>query len=222
MKTSIIRYRVADFLKQSAPFDAISEEDLLELAATGRVSFHEAGEFVFRKNQQRKPWLWVIQQGTVEIIDEAAEGHRLHDLLGSGDVLGLGYFLRSESYFHSARTASDVILYSIDARSFAVHVAKYPRVARFLAAQFSVSERYKDVLQTAVDEKLAGTAATTRVVARCRRPIAGIPANPSARLRTGAAPARSGTRNGRHPTGCGCRGRRQWRSPRDHHTSRTA
>ena len=153
MKTSVIRYRVADFLKQSAPFDAISEEDLLELAATGRVSFHEAGEFVFRKNEQRKPWLWVIQQGTVEIVDEA-EGNRLRDLLSSGDVLGLGYFLRSESYLHSARTATDVILYSIDARSFAVHVTKYPRVARFLAAHFSVSELYKDVLQTAVDEKL--------------------------------------------------------------------
>ena len=158
MKTSIIRYRVADFLKQSAPFDAISEEDLLELAATGRVSFHETEEFVFRKNEQRKPCLWVIQQGTVEIIDEAEDGNRLHDLLGSGDVLGLDYFLRSESYLHSAKTATDVILYSIDARSFAVHVTKYPRVARFLAAHFSVSELYKDVLQTAVEEKLRSPA----------------------------------------------------------------
>jgi CBS domain-containing protein len=159
MKTSIIRYRVADFLKQSAPFDAIAEEDLLELAATGRVSFHEAGEFVFRKNEQRKPFLWVIQQGTVEIIDEAEEGNRLRDLLGSGDALGLGYLLGTERYLHSAKTATDVILYSIDARTFSAHVTKYPRVARFLAAHFSVSALYKDVLQTAVDDTLKGPAA---------------------------------------------------------------
>ena len=159
MKTSIIRYRVADFLKQSAPFDAIAEEDLLELAATGRVSFHEAGEFVFRKNEQRKPFLWVIQQGTVEIIDEAEEGNRLRDLLGSGDALGLGYLLGTERYLHSAKTATDVILYSIDARTFSAHVTKYPRVARFLAAHFSVSALYKDVLQTAVDDTLKGQAA---------------------------------------------------------------
>jgi CBS domain-containing protein len=158
VKTSIIRYRVADFLKQSAPFDAIAEEDLLELAATGRVSFHEAGEFVFRKDRQRKPCFWVIQQGTVEIVDEGEAEARLHDLLGSGDVLGLDYFLGGESYLHSARTASDVILYSIDARSFAAHAAKYPRVARFLAAHFSISELYKDAVQSAVDERLPGTA----------------------------------------------------------------
>ncbi len=156
MKTSIIRYRVADFLKQSAPFDAISEDDLLELAATGRVSFHETAEFIFRRNEQRRPCLWVIQQGTVEIIDEAEEGDRLYDLLSTGDVLGLGYFLGRDCYLHSARTTSDVILYSIDARSFAVHVAKYPRVARFLAARFSISGLYKDVLQTTLDEKLLG------------------------------------------------------------------
>jgi CBS domain-containing protein len=159
MKTSVIRYRVADFLKQSAPFDAIAEEDLLELAATGRVSFHEAEEFVFRKNEQRKPCLWVIQQGTVEIIDEADGGNRLCDLRGAGDVLGLGYFLASDAYLHSARTATDVILYSIDARSFAVQVAKYPRVARYLAAHLSVSALYKDALQTAADEKFKGAAA---------------------------------------------------------------
>ncbi|MBL8539641.1 MAG: cyclic nucleotide-binding domain-containing protein [Betaproteobacteria bacterium] len=156
MKTSIIRYRVADFLKQSAPFDAISEEDLLELAATGRVSFHEAGEFIFRRNAPRKPCLWVVQQGTVEIVDETEEGDRLYDLLGAGDVLGLAYFLGRESYLHSAKTSSDVILYSIDARSFAVHVTKYPRVARFLAARFSISGLYQNVLQATVDEKLRG------------------------------------------------------------------
>jgi len=156
MKTSLIRYRVADFLKQSAPFDAMSEEDLLELATTGRVSFHETGEFVFRKNQPRKPCLWVIQQGTVEIIDEAEQGHRLRDLLSAGDTLGLGYFLDSEAYLHSARTASDVILYSIDARSFATQVEKYPHVARFLAAQFSVAARYEDVLHAKAGTKLPG------------------------------------------------------------------
>jgi len=55
VKTSLIRFRVADFLKQYPPFDGLPEPDLFELAGTGRVSFHEADEYVFRRGRPRKP-----------------------------------------------------------------------------------------------------------------------------------------------------------------------
>lgn len=140
MKTSLIRFRVADFLKQYPPFDGLPEPDLFELAGTGRVSFHEAAEYVFRRGRPRKPSIWVIQQGAVEIIDESADGGRLVDLLGAGDLLGLFDPMAGESYSHSARTRGDVILYSIDARAFEAQASKHPRVARYLDAHFSAAD----------------------------------------------------------------------------------
>ena len=140
MKTSLIRFRVADFLKQYPPFDGLPEPDLFELAGTGRVSFHEADEYVFRRGRPRKPSIWVIQQGAVEIVDESADGGRLADLLGAGDILGLFDPTGGESYSQSARTRGDVILYSIDARAFEAQASRHPRVARYLAAHFSAAD----------------------------------------------------------------------------------
>jgi CBS domain-containing protein len=132
MKTSVIRYRVADFLKQYPPFNELSQEELLSLASSGRVVFHESEEYIFRKNQAKKPLLWVIQQGSVEIIDETADGNQLRDLLAEGDLLNAE--AGDAPYPHSAKTTSDVILYTIDAPQFWQIADRNPRVGRYLAA----------------------------------------------------------------------------------------
>jgi CBS domain-containing protein len=141
MKTSVIRRRVADFLKQHAPFDVLPEEDLLELAGTGRVTFHESEEYLIRRGQPWNALIRVIQQGRVEVVDERPEGDRLRDVLGEGDILELGRFLGIDSSLHAARTASDVILYSIDAGAFEGLVNQHPRMARYLATH--LTERYE-------------------------------------------------------------------------------
>ena len=136
MNTSVIRYRVADFLKAHAPFDALPEQALIELAGQGRVKFHEGDEYVFRQGQAKAPWVWVIQQGKVELVED---GGQLRDVLGEGDLLGLEQFLGDGSYLASARTVGDVLLYAIDARAFEELAARFPAVKRYLAAHFSVS-----------------------------------------------------------------------------------
>jgi len=159
MKTSVIRYRVADFLKQYPPFDELTEQDLLKLAVSGRVIFHESEEYIFKKNQPRGAAIWVIQQGSVEIIDETLQGEQLRDMLGEGDLLGSDRFLGSVCHRYSARTASDVILYSIDAVIFEEVVAHNPRVARYLAAHFSITERHAEDVRSAMIEITHGKAA---------------------------------------------------------------
>ncbi|HEY4362452.1 MAG TPA: putative nucleotidyltransferase substrate binding domain-containing protein [Bryobacteraceae bacterium] len=138
MNTSVIRYRVADFLKTYAPFDALPEQALIELAGQGRVKFHEGDEYVFRQGQAKAPWVWVIQQGKVELVVQTGEeAGRLRDVLGEGDLLGLEQFLGDGSYLASARTVGDVLLYAIDARAFEELAARFPAVKRYLAAHFS-------------------------------------------------------------------------------------
>src|SRR5262245_23243498 len=70
LKTSVIRYRVADFLREHPPFDVFSLEDLLAFSGTGRVIFHEDDIQLFQKGQRRDSLLWVIQQGSIELLDE--------------------------------------------------------------------------------------------------------------------------------------------------------
>jgi len=138
MNTSVIRYRVADFLKSHAPFDALPEENLIELAGQGRVKFHESDEYIFRQGQAKTPWVWIIQQGRVELFDETSGAHQLRDVLGEGDLLGLDRFLDGGAYLSSARTACDVIIYALDAAAFEDLAARHSAVKRYLAAHFSV------------------------------------------------------------------------------------
>ena len=139
MKTFVIRQRVADFLKRHTPFDALSEQYLLELAGSGKVIFHESEEYLFRQGDTTGKFLWIIQQGQVELLDVTPSGERLRDRLGEGDLLGLERFVGEGTYLYSARTATDVILYGVSADLFEPLVAQYPSVRRFLSAHCSVS-----------------------------------------------------------------------------------
>ncbi len=139
MKTSVIRQRVADFLKQHPPFDGLSDEDLLDLAGSGKVVFHESDEYLYRQGEATGKFVWIIQQGQVEFLEEAPGGERVRDLLGKGDVLGLERSSGGAFYLCSARTRSDVILYAVGASVFEALIIRYPSVKRFLAAHYSVS-----------------------------------------------------------------------------------
>lgn len=147
MKTSVIRYRVADFLREHPPFEAFSLEDLLTFSGTGRVLFHEDDIYVFRKGQARDPLLWVIQQGRIEILDETPAGERLCDVLGPGDILGLARAEDAVAHPLTARTATEVILYAFDASAFETLTRKYPEAARYLTAHLSASTRHTKALQ---------------------------------------------------------------------------
>ncbi|MEO8129933.1 MAG: cyclic nucleotide-binding domain-containing protein, partial [Bryobacteraceae bacterium] len=136
MKTSVISHRVADFLRSFPPFDAIEEPDLLELAGSGRVKFHQAGEYLFRQGDPKGQLVWVIQQGRVELL---ASGGELRDVLGEGALVGLDRFFGDGAYLCSARTTSDVILYGVAAAPFESIAARYAAVKRFISAYSSVA-----------------------------------------------------------------------------------
>lgn len=138
MNTSVIRHRVADFLVRHAPFDSLPAPDLLELAASGRVKFHESEEYVFEHGGSFGPLVWIIQQGQVELLDL---DERLLDVKGEGDVLGIERFAGNVSTpRYSARTTSDVILYGVSAEQFASLIPRHPGLQQFVQAHVSVAE----------------------------------------------------------------------------------
>ena len=147
MNTSVIRHRVADFLKQYPPFDGLAEADLLEVAGSGRVKYHSTEEFIFRRGEAKGNFIWMIQQGTVHLLRDNPEQGRLHDVLSDGDLIGLD----SGFYLYSARTASDVVLYALDADVFEGLALRYSDVQQYLAAHFGVSASGDDERQSWLD-----------------------------------------------------------------------
>lgn len=142
METAAISHRVADFLKQYPPFQAMEDGDLLNLARGGRVRFFEANEYILWQGASRHQ-VFVIQQGTVSLWDEQGADAKLCDVRGAGDLLGIDQFNDSRSYLFSARSASDVLVYVFPADEFANLVLKYPYAKKFVAAYGSVTAEYR-------------------------------------------------------------------------------
>jgi CBS domain-containing protein len=143
VETSAISYRVADFLKKHPPFQAMEESDLLELAARGRVKFHEPNEYILWQGEPHRHQVFIIQHGTVSLWDEAAEQAALRDVRGAGDMLGIERFNGAEACIHSARSSSDVLIYAFPAADFEILLEKYPTARQYVTAHGSVVADYQ-------------------------------------------------------------------------------
>lgn len=153
MQTAAIGYRVADFLKQHPPFNSIEEPDLLSLVARGRVKFHESDEFLCWQNGAYTPFIFVIQQGSVSLWEEANGKEHLRDVRGPGDIIGIERFLGSQSSPYSAKSNGDVVLYALQAADFEPLLAKYPPAKRYVDAHSTAGGVYHDAARPGVHEK---------------------------------------------------------------------
>jgi CBS domain-containing protein len=142
MKGSAIAVRIADFLKEYPPFQFIPVEQLRELANRSKVKFHEDGEIVFSQGQPRDQWLYVIQKGSVRVIEETPKGEKLIDLRGPGDLLGLQGIRSEEPYLHTCRTDTETLLYGLPREPFVELAERSGQARRYLAAYFSLNPAY--------------------------------------------------------------------------------
>ena len=142
METNAISYRVADFLKKHPPFHAIDEADLVALADRGRVRFYEAEDFLLWQGEPHRAHVFVIQQGTVSLWDEANGRSVLCDILGGGDMLGTERFNGVRNCAHTARASSDVVIYTFPAEDFAGLLEKYPHAMQHVETNGGVTSGY--------------------------------------------------------------------------------
>jgi CBS domain-containing protein len=143
MKAVSIAVRIADFLRDYPPFRFLDREELIGLAAVGRVKFHESGEYIFMQGQPRDANIYVIQQGRVRVIEHAGGAtEKLVDLRGPGDLLGLQGILSEEPYLHTCMTEAECILYVLPRARFVALIEASAEARRYLAAYFSLSPAY--------------------------------------------------------------------------------
>ncbi|GHB98240.1 DUF294 nucleotidyltransferase-like domain-containing protein [Cerasicoccus arenae] len=136
MKTSSISLRVADFLKGHPPFDMIAVDDLLRLAGTGRVKFHEGGEIVYTEGEERGRYAFVIQKGTVNLFRRSVRGEDLIDVRVEGDLLGFLFDSPDTPYRCTVKTAGDTIIYAIPQNLLREVGEKYEEVGDYFREYF--------------------------------------------------------------------------------------
>src|SRR5262245_25507839 len=134
METATISYRVADFLKKYPPFQVIDEDDLLALAGSGRVRFHERNEHILSQGEAHKHHVFVIQQGVVSLWADSNGLLELRDVRGAGDLLGVERFNGAPACLYSARAATDVLLYALPAADVGVLLDRYPAARQYVSA----------------------------------------------------------------------------------------
>ena len=123
---------------------------------------HERGEALFWEGREPGPYVFVIQQGTVRLVNETDEGEELRDILGAGDLLGIGRFLGRNTYRHTARAATDVVLYCLHADDIERVIATHEDVARYLEATASVRGKRSAAEETTVRPLSAGARGSTK------------------------------------------------------------
>lgn len=141
--TAVISYRVADFLKQHPPFNAIDDADLLEMAARGRVRFYEPNQYILWQGEPHRLQVFVIQQGQVSLWDESGEVPRLRDVRGAGDMLGIERYNDAPSCLWSVRSESDVVIYAFPESDFDACVMTHSSAAQYVAAEGRVTADYQ-------------------------------------------------------------------------------
>ena len=119
------------------------EDDLLDLARRGRVRFFEENEYIVWQGEPYQLHVFVIQQGTVSLWDEAGKTAVLRDVRGAGDLLGIEQFKAASSYPYSAKSASDVVIYAFPAIEFKALVLKHEYARRYAAAYGNVTADYQ-------------------------------------------------------------------------------
>jgi CBS domain-containing protein len=142
MQTAAIPYRVADFLKQHPPFQFMDEPELVALAARGRVKFHEPDEYICWQGSPHAPLVYVIQQGSVSLWDESGEPPILRDIRGAGDMIGIERFNGVPTSLHSAKAASEVVIYALYASDLEPLLAGNPEAGQYVAAFAEVTAGY--------------------------------------------------------------------------------
>lgn len=143
MKAAAIAVRIADFLRQHPPFQFLEVKDLTDLAAAGKVKFHESGEYIFTQGHPRDQFMYVIQQGRVKVVETLEHEEKLIDLRGPGDLIGLQGIFGEDPYEHTGITEKETILYALPRVKFSELINRSPDARRYLAAYFTLNPAYQ-------------------------------------------------------------------------------
>lgn len=119
-------------LRETEPFDRISEESFNELSSAARCESYPAGAFIFHRKDPPTGWLYVIRSGLVEIVVNApGGGDMVVDYRREGQFFGGTPIFSGEPYTGGARAALRTECWLIPAATLRAVTARHPRVGAY-------------------------------------------------------------------------------------------
>lgn len=134
-----IAEEIADFLKEYAPFDNLTIQELSEIATSIRVMNLEKNKILFQINDPLHDSFYVVASGVINlsVISDAEE--TLLNKCQVGDIFGLRPFFAKNNYMMTAKAREESIVYAIPIATFRPFVANNPNVLNFLLESFAAN-----------------------------------------------------------------------------------
>lgn len=119
-------------LRETEPFDRLSEESFSELASTARSEIYPAGTFIFHQKDRPTGWLYVVRSGLVEIVvSSPGGGDMVVDYRKEGQFFGGTPIFSGEPYTGGARAALRSECWLIPEATLKAVAARHPRVGAY-------------------------------------------------------------------------------------------
>lgn len=138
MKNTISE-RVADFLKNYPPFNALESGQLEKLSYEVTIVHKESNSIVFSEKEAPHDCFYVVHKGAIALTKKGST--QVLDICDEGDVFGLRPLLAHENYKLEARAHEETILYAIPIKEFKPLALQNHRVGDFLIESFASNTR---------------------------------------------------------------------------------
>lgn len=138
MKNTISE-RVADFLKNYPPFNALESGQLEKLSYEVTIVHKESNSIVFSEKEAPHDCFYVVHKGAIALTKKGST--QVLDICDEGDVFGLRPLLAHENYKLEAKAHEETILYAIPIREFKPLALQNHRVGDFLIESFASNTR---------------------------------------------------------------------------------
>lgn len=136
-----IAERIADFLKDYAPFNHLKYDELIQVAASIHVVNLEKHKTLFQIDDKLHDFFYVVASGVVNLSVIADAEEALLNKCYPGDVFGLRPFFAKNNYMMTAKAREESIVYGIPIAVFKPFVAQNSAVLDFLLESFATNTR---------------------------------------------------------------------------------
>lgn len=134
---NLIAEQIAEFLREHAPFNQLTSEELAEIASNIRVVSLEKKQVLFKTNDPLHDSFYVVASGviTISVIVDAEEN--IIDKCHEGSIFGLRPFFAKNNYKVTAKAREESLVYAIPISVFKPLLANNAEVLNFLLENFA-------------------------------------------------------------------------------------
>ncbi len=119
-------------LKETTPFDILPQDSLNQLRDAAQIQTYPADCHIFRQNDPPTGFLYVIQEGMVEITATVPGGQEMVvDYRKEGNFFGGTPIFTEEPYTGGARTVTETSCFLIPRQTLTAVSADYPQIRQY-------------------------------------------------------------------------------------------